>query len=39
MQVDLVQQVVDGVNLLVEMEKRLERRKKIDDLVARAHRG
>ena len=31
--VNLVQQVVDGVNILVEMEKSLEKKKKIDHLV------
>ena len=32
-QVSLVQQVVDGVNLLVEMEKKLEKKESIDDLL------
>ena len=32
-QVSLVQTVVDGVNLLVEMEKRLEKKESIDDLM------
>ena len=32
-QVQLVQKVVDGVNLLVEMEKRLEKGNRIDDLI------
>jgi len=32
-EVQLVQLVVDGVNLLIEMEKRLEKNKKIDDLI------
>ena len=33
MQVELVQGVIDGVNLLIEMEKRLESRQEIDDLL------
>ena len=33
LQVQLVQAVVDGVNLLVEMEKRLEKGRRIDDLI------
>ncbi len=32
-EVTLVQWVVDGVKLLVEMEKRLEAKKSIDDLI------
>jgi creatine kinase len=32
-EVQLVQMVVDGVNLLISMEKRLESRRKIDDLI------
>lgn len=32
-EVELVQMVVDGVNLLVEMEKRLEGGESIDDLM------
>lgn len=32
-EVELVQFVIDGVNLLIEMEKRLEQGKSIDDLV------
>ena len=32
-QVQLVQQVVDGVNLLVEMEKKLEKGESIDSLM------
>lgn len=32
-EVELVQQVVDGVKLLVEMEKRLEKGESIDDLL------
>ena len=32
-EVDLVQKVVDGVKLLVEMEKAFEQRKPIDDLI------
>lgn len=32
-EVQLVQWVVDGVNLLIEMEKRLEKGEKIDDLI------
>ena len=32
-QVQLVQIVVDGINSLIEMEKRLEKGKKIDDLL------
>ena len=35
-EVTLVQEVVDGVNLLIDMEKRLEKRQRIDDLVAKA---
>ena len=35
-EVELVQAVVDGVNLLIDMEKRLERKQRIDDLVPRA---
>ena len=34
MQVELVQGVIDGVNLLIEMEKRLESRQEIDDLLS-----
>ena len=30
---DLVQGVINGVNLLIEMEKRLEQSKTIDDLI------
>jgi creatine kinase len=33
LQVQLVQLVIDGVNLLIEMEKRLEKGRKIDDLL------
>ena len=32
-EVELVQQVVDGVNLLIEMEKKLEKGESIDDLL------
>ena len=32
-EVDLVQKVIDGVNLLIDMEKRLEGGASIDDLV------
>ncbi|EDO46975.1 predicted protein [Nematostella vectensis] len=32
-EVELVQKVIDGVNLLIDMEKRLENGKKIDDLI------
>ncbi len=32
-QVELLQTVVKGVELLIEMEKRLERRRSIDDLL------
>ena len=32
-EVELVQRVIDGVNLLIDMEKRLERGATIDDLV------
>ena len=32
-EVQLVQLLVDGVNTLIEMEKRMERGKKIDDLI------
>ena len=32
-EVELVQKVIDGVNLLIDMEKRLERNKSIDDLI------
>lgn len=32
-EVELVQMVVDGVKLLVDMEKRLENRESIDDLM------
>ena len=32
-EVELVQMVVDGVNLLVDMEKRLEAAESIDDLM------
>ena len=32
-QVELVQTVVDGVNLIVEMEKTLEKGKSIDHLI------
>ncbi|XP_048394455.1 creatine kinase B-type [Stegostoma tigrinum] len=32
-EVELVQMVVDGVKLLIEMEKRLEKRQAIDDLI------
>lgn len=35
-EVTLVQEVVDGLSLLIEMEKRLEKRQKIDDLVAKS---
>ena len=32
-EVELVQRVIDGVNLLIEMEKRMERGKPIEDLI------
>ena len=32
-EVELVQGVIDGVNLLIEMEKRLEKGGNIDDLI------
>lgn len=32
-EVELVQSVIDGVNLLINMEKRLEKNKAIDDLI------
>lgn len=32
-EVELVQTVIDGVNLLINMEKRLEKNKGIDDLI------
>lgn len=32
-EVDLVQMVVDGIKLLVEMEKKLEKGQSIDDLM------
>ena len=32
-EVELVQMVVDGVNLLVDMEKRLEAGESIDDMI------
>lgn len=32
-EVELVQMVVDGVNLLVDMEKRLEAGESIDDII------
>lgn len=32
-EVELVQSVIDGVNLLINMEKRLEKKKSIDDLI------
>lgn len=32
-EVELVQQVVDGVKLLIEMEKRMEKGESIDDLL------
>ena len=32
-EVELVQSVIDGVNLLINIEKRLERNKTIDDLM------
>lgn len=32
-EVELVQSVIDGVNLLINIEKRLERNKAIDDLI------
>ena len=32
-EVELVQAVIDGVNLLINMEKRLEKNKAIDDLI------
>lgn len=32
-EVELVQQVVDGVKLLIEMEKKLEKGESIDDLL------
>jgi len=35
-EVQLVQLVVDGVNLLIDMEKRLEKGRKIDDLIPTA---
>jgi len=32
-EVELVQSVIDGVNLLINIEKRLEKNKAIDDLI------
>ena len=32
-EVDLVQKVIDGVNLLIMMEKRLEAKRPINDLI------
>ena len=32
-EVELVQSVIDGVNLLINIEKRLEKNKPIDDLI------
>ena len=32
-EVELVQVVIDGVNLLINIEKRLEKNKSIDDLI------
>ena len=32
-EVQLVQSVIDGVNLLINIEKRLEKNKTIDDLI------
>lgn len=32
-EVELVQTVIDGVNLLINIEKRLEKNKGIDDLI------
>lgn len=32
-EVELVQTVIDGVNLLINIEKRLEKNKSIDDLI------
>ena len=32
-EVELVQSVIDGVNLLINIEKRLEKNKSIDDLI------
>ncbi len=34
-QVQLVQKVIDGVNTLVDLEKKLEKGRKIDDLLPR----
>ncbi len=39
LQVQQVQSVIDGVNLLIEMEKALEKRKSIDRLIAQAKGG
>ena len=38
-EVELVQFVIDGVNLLIEMEKRLEQKKSIDDLIPKKKVG
>ena len=35
LQVELVQTVIDGVNLLIDMEKQLEKGRSIDHLVPR----
>ena len=32
-EVELVQSVIDGVNLLINIEKRLEKNKSIEDLI------
>merc|ERR1712008_535390 len=32
-EVQLVQQLIDGINLIIEMEKRLESRRSIEDLM------
>merc|ERR1712178_331750 len=37
-EVNLVQDLIDGVELLIEMEKRLERRRSIEDLMPRGLR-
>lgn len=34
-EVQLVQQVIDGINHLIKMEKRLEKKQSIDDLVSK----
>ncbi|XP_068727172.1 creatine kinase U-type, mitochondrial-like [Montipora capricornis] len=38
-EVELVQMVIDGVNLLINMEKRLEKNKPIDDLIPKSERS